>query len=149
DQGLRIKDLADPTKKMSKSDESSRGVIFLGDNPEEAAKKVMSATTDSMGVINFDWHNQPGITNSLQILALFSGKTQDDINQEWTGKSSYGELKKAVAEATQSFIETLQSKLAQVDDNAIQNKLESSEALMRESANKTLLKVQKAVGLRA
>jgi tryptophanyl-tRNA synthetase len=46
DQGLRIKDLIDPSKKMSKSDESGRGVIFLTDTPEAARKKIMSATTD-------------------------------------------------------------------------------------------------------
>ena len=39
DQGLRIKDLADPTKKMSKSDELGKGIIFLSDKPEVAAKK--------------------------------------------------------------------------------------------------------------
>ena len=49
EQGLRIKDLVDPTKKMSKSDESGKGVIFLSDDPDLAVKKVMSATTDDIG----------------------------------------------------------------------------------------------------
>ncbi|MEI9914149.1 MAG: tryptophan--tRNA ligase [Candidatus Saccharibacteria bacterium] len=57
DQGLRIKDLADPTKKMSKSTESERGVIFLNEDPTQAAQKIMSATTDSVGSINFDQKN--------------------------------------------------------------------------------------------
>ena len=52
DQGLRIKDLTDPSKKMSKSDETGKGVIFLTDTPEVARKKVMGATTDSVGQIN-------------------------------------------------------------------------------------------------
>lgn len=39
DQGLRIMNLADPTKKMSKSDVAGKGVIFLNDNPQTAAKK--------------------------------------------------------------------------------------------------------------
>ena len=47
DQGLRIRDLQNPAKKMSKSDESGRGVIFLSDSPDTARKKVMSAETDS------------------------------------------------------------------------------------------------------
>lgn len=148
DQGLRIKDLQDPTKKMSKSDDSGKGVIFLGDNPDEAAKKIMSATTDSVGAIHFDWQNQPGITNLLQILALFSGRPQEEVNDEWEGKASYGELKTAVAEATRAFLEGLQGRLAAVDDAAIAAKLEQSEATMRESANQTLYKVQKVVGLR-
>jgi len=67
DQGLRIKDLVDPTKKMSKSDESTRGVIFLGDDPKAAAKKIMGATTDDKAEIHFDRDNQPGISNLLEI----------------------------------------------------------------------------------
>lgn len=148
DQGLRIKDLQDPTKKMSKSDDTGKGVIFLGDDPDEAAKKIMSAATDSLGSIKFDWENQPGVTNLLQILALLSGGDQSEVNAEWEGKISYGDLKKAVAEATRSFLEGLQGRLAQADDGAISAKLESSEAVMREIADRTLYKVQQAVGLR-
>lgn len=148
DQGLRIKDLQDPSKKMSKSDESGKGVIYLGDNPDVAAKKIMSAATDSIGSINLDRDNQPGISNLLQILALLSGKSITEVEADWKGNSSYGDFKKVVAEATQSFLEALQSKMAQVDDKSIQSKLESSELSMNEIASKTLLKVQKVVGLR-
>jgi len=148
DQGLRIKDLQDPTKKMSKSDEIGKGVIFLGDNPETAHKKVMSATTDSLGYVRLDWENQPGISNLLQILALTTGKPIDLVELEWKGNSSYGEFKTAVAEEIRGFLETLHAKMAQVDDSALQLKLESSESAMNYVANQTLLKVQKAVGLR-
>jgi tryptophanyl-tRNA synthetase len=68
DQGLRIKDLADPTKKMSKSDETGKGVIFLNDSPEDARKKIMSAETDSFGKIAHDRERQPGISNLLEPL---------------------------------------------------------------------------------
>ncbi len=148
DQGLRIKDLQDPTKKMSKSDETGKGVIFLGDNPEVAAKKIMIAATDSLGKITFDWNNQPGITNLLQLLALATNRPQTDVNEQWEGKTAYGDLKKAVAEAITGFLQGLQGQLALVDDSALLAKLASSEAAMNEVANKTLLKVQKAVGLR-
>lgn len=148
DQGLRIKDLQDPSKKMSKSDDSGKGVIFLGDNPDDAAKKVMSAATDSLGSIKLDWENQPGISNLLQILALFTHRSIEEVETEWRGDSSYGDFKSAVAEATRSFLADLQAKLAQVDDNAINTKLEASEQAMSQMAGQTLLKVQKAVGLR-
>ena len=149
DQGLRIKDLQDPTKKMSKSDDTGKGVIFLGDDPEVAAKKVMSATTDSFGSVNLDWENQPGISNLLQILALLKGKSVETVESEWKGNTSYGEFKTAVAEATRDFLESLQAKMAHIDDNAIKNKLESSEVAMNIKANETLNKVQTAVGLRS
>ncbi|MDB5182954.1 MAG: trpS [Candidatus Saccharibacteria bacterium] len=148
DQGLRIKDLQDPTKKMSKSDETGKGVIFLGDTPEVAAKKIMSATTDSLGVIKFDWAEQPGITNLLQLLALATERPQTEVNKQWEGKTAYGELKKAVAEAITGFLQGLQGQLVLVDDSALLAKLGASEKAMNEVANKTLYKVQKAVGLR-
>ena len=149
DQGLRIKDLQDPSKKMSKSDETGKGVIFLSDDPDVATKKIMSAATDSLGSINLDWDNQPGISNLLQILALLRGVRIETIEAEWKGNSSYGNFKKSVAEATREFLASLQAKLANVEDSAILNKLEASEKAMNIVANETLHRVQIAVGLRS
>jgi tryptophanyl-tRNA synthetase len=149
DQGLRIKDLIDPTKKMSKSDETGRGVIFMSDEPETAAKKIMGATTDSFGEIKFDTRERPGISNLLQILALLGGHDQKEVIAEWEGKTSYGDLKKAVAEVVKNFLQDFHSKLATVDDQAILTKLQDSEKQMNEIANATLLRAQQAVGLRA
>lgn len=148
DQGLRVKDLQTPTKKMSKSDESGKGVIFLGDDPAIAAKKVMSAATDSFGEIRFDMKERPGISNLLQILALLTRRSQSEIIAEWEGRTSYGELKQAVAEQVESFLTDFQTALAAVDENVILQKLEHDEAAMNLIANETLLKVQRAVGLR-
>lgn len=148
DQGLRIKDLQDPTKKMSKSDDTGKGVIFLGDSPEEAAKKVMSATTDSVNKINLDWKNQPGISNLLSILALLENRPLDEVAGEWQGNERYGDFKRAVADTVVAFLESLQSRLAQTDDELIRAKLEASEATMNIQATETLLKAQAAVGLR-
>lgn len=148
DQGLRIKDLVDPTKKMSKSDESGKGIIFLNDNPEVAAKKVMSATTDSLGTINLDYDKQPGVSNLLQILALLTEKTLEDVVEEYKGQTQYGPLKATAAEAVKSFLEEFQLRLSDVQESSLLEKLQSDEKLMNEQANNTLLKVQKAVGLR-
>jgi tryptophanyl-tRNA synthetase len=148
DQGLRIRDLLEPTKKMSKSDETGRGVIFMSDTPEAAAKKIMSATTDSYGDIQFNIAERPGISNLLQILGLLSGRDQQSVIDEWAGKNSYGDLKKAVADVVSNFLRDFQARLATVDDAAIVAKLEKDEAAMRDTANATLLRAQKAVGLR-
>ncbi len=146
---LRIRDLLHPEKKMSKSDESGKGVIFLGDSPEVATKKIMSATTDSLGRIEYDYDNQPGVSNLLDILAMLSGRSINDVIKEYSGHTQYGPLKNAVASTTATFLTDFQSKLASVDDNIIQNKLEQSEITMNKVANETLLRVQRAVGLRA
>jgi tryptophanyl-tRNA synthetase len=147
-EGARIRSLRNPEKKMSKSIEDPNGTIKLSDSPEQAAKKVKSAETDSVGVINWDWKNQPGITNLLQIYELLSGKSHQDVLSEWVGKERYGDLKTAVAEVVSGFLSDFQKNLNQVSDEQVLQKLESSEAKMTERANATLLRVQKAVGLR-
>lgn len=143
DQGLRIRDLTDPTKKMSKSDATGKGVIFLTDSPEAARKKIMGAATDSLGEIQHDYKERPGISNLLDMLKLFGGNPDDFV-----GQKQYGPLKTAVADKIAAFLTDFQSKLAQVDEKALTQKLESSEQEMNKVANQTLLKVQKAVGLR-
>lgn len=148
DQGLRIKDLFDPTKKMSKSDETGKGVIFMSDTPEAAAKKIMGATTDSYGEIKYDTKERPGISNLLQILALLSGRELKDVIAEYEGQTMYGDLKKATAQVVADFLRDFQERLAAVDDQAIKAKLEASEKAMNDIANATLLRAQKAVGLR-
>ena len=148
DQGLRIKDLVDPTKKMSKSDESGRGVIFLGDDPAVAAKKIMSATTDDKAEIHFDKANQPGISNLLEILALLRGQDLTETIAEFEGQTRYGDFKQVVAAEVEQFLTNFQQKLAAVDDTAIIAKLEQSERDLTQTANATLLRAQQAVGLR-
>lgn len=153
DQGLRIKDLVDPTKKMSKSDETGKGVIFLHDTPDDAYKKIMSATTDSIGAIHYNKDSQPGMSNLIDILALIRGINKPEaslqsIIDEFTGLEHYGDFKKIVAREVAAFLTDFQTRLATVDDKAITAKLESSERIMATIANTTLLRVQKAIGLR-
>lgn len=148
DKGLRIRSLTDPTKKMSKSSTDEKSKINLNDTPDAARKKIMSATTDSMGQINFDWESQPGITNLLQLLSLLSGVEQGVVNQRWAGKTQYGDLKSAVADAVAAFLTDFQAAYHSVSDDQLLATLERSEAAMTNTANQTLLKVQRAVGLR-
>ena len=145
---VRIRSLRNPEKKMSKSIEDPAGTIMLSDSPEEAAKKVVSATTDSVGSINLDWEKQPGISNLLQISALMDEKSLDETAKEWTGKTSYGDLKSLVAKQVEAFLTDLQAKLVKVNEDDLLKKLEKDELAMNEVANKKLLQVQKAVGLR-
>jgi tryptophanyl-tRNA synthetase len=143
DQGLRIRDLQNPDKKMSKSEESKKGVIFLTDDPDAAYKKVMSAETDSVGNVNYDYKTQPGISNLLDILSLLGGN-----KDEFMGQNQYGPLKQTVAEKVSDFLTGFQSVLNDVDDNAILSKLAQGEETMNQVANAKLFKVQKAIGLR-
>ena len=147
-EGLRIKDLQDPTKKMSKSDETGKGVIFLNDSPETARKKIMSATTDDKASVAYDKVNQPGIANLIDILALLRGMDPHDVAANYAGLERYGEFKDIVANEMVEFLTNFQQRLAATDGAKILAKLKSSESAMQVVANDTLLRVQKAVGLR-
>jgi tryptophanyl-tRNA synthetase len=149
DQGLRVMDLVDPTKKMSKSDETGRGVVFLSDSHEAAQKKVMSATTDSLAEVNYDKVNQPGLANLISLISLLTNEPLDNVIGRYQGQDQYGPLKAELAELITKFLSDFQSKLASVDEAAIKAKLEASENLMNQQANEVLFNVQKAVGLRS
>lgn len=149
DNGIRIRSLTNPSKKMSKSISDPRGTILLSDTPDDAAKKIMGATTDTIGAVNFDWESQPGITNLLQMLSLLSDTPQNQINETWAGNTQYGDLKKLVSKHVLSLLTDFQKTYREVDESSLVHKLETSEAAMSVTANKTLLNVQKAVGLRA
>lgn len=144
----RIRSLRNPDKKMSKSVNDPNGTILLSDNPQEAAKKIMSATTDSVAKIQVDWTKQPGISNLIQISSFLTSKPTNEIVENWKGKTSYGDFKNDVAMQVTTFLTEFQSQLAKVDETKLMLKLQSDENAMNEVANKTLLKVQRAVGLR-
>ena len=146
--GLRIRSLTDPTKKMSKSSDDQKSKINLSDTPEQAYKKIMSATTDSVGVVNFDWESQPGVTNLLQLLSLTSGLDQETVNAQWTGQTQYGSLKQAVAQSVSDFLANFSSRYDEISDDKLLGLLANSEREMSTIANQTLLRAQQAVGLR-
>ncbi len=144
----RIKSLRDPSKKMSKSVSDPSGTIMLSDSPDEARKKIMRAETDSIGAINYDAENQPGITNLLNILIYLSGRSKEEVVAEFEGSERYGDLKTAVADVVCETLENIQTALSEVDEVKVEAILQESEAAMNTQANAKLLEVQKAVGLR-
>lgn len=145
---IRIRDLLNPEKKMSKSTAAENSKIMLDDEPEKAAKKIMSATTDSLGKIKFDMFNQPGISNLLQIEALVTNTPLQDVIATWAGETHYGDLKKKVAESVSTMLSIFQEKLATISDEEVYELLEAGERYANEVANKKLLEVQKAFHLR-
>ena len=148
DNALRIRDLMNPEKKMSKSTAAEGSKIMLDDVPEKAAKKIMSATTDSFGKVKFDMFNQPGISNLLQIEALVNDIPLQDVISTYAGETRYGELKKKVAESVSRMLTEFQARLAEISDEQIYELLEIGEKYANGVANTKLLEVQKAVGLR-
>ena len=146
--GVRIRDLLNPEKKMSKSTPAENSKIMLDDDPARAAKKIMSATTDSVGRVRFDMFTQPGISNLLQIEALTTDTPLDTVIKKWSGETRYGELKRTVAESVNKLLADLQSNLAKISDEEVMRILQSGETYANEIANAKLREAQKAVGLR-
>ena len=146
--GIRIRDLLNPEKKMSKSTVAENSKIMLDDEPEKAAKKIMSATTDSIGKIKFDMWAQPGISNLLQIEALVTGVPLQDVIATWAGQTRYGDLKKKVAESVSGMLTAFQMELAKISDEQIYELLESGEKYANRVANAKLSEAQRAFGLR-
>ena len=147
-EGIRIRDLLNPEKKMSKSTAAEGSKIMLDDAPERAAKKIMSATTDSLGKIKFDMWAQPGVSNLLLIESLVTGVPLADVIATWVGETRYGELKKKVASSVSGMLEEFQVRVAEVLDAQVYELLEAGEKYANEVAGAKLLEVQKAVGLR-
>ena len=146
--GIRIRDLLNPEKKMSKSTAAENSKIMLDDGPEKAAKKIMSATTDSIGKIKFDMWGQPGISNLLQIEALVTDVPLQDVISTWAGVTRYGDLKRKVAESVSTMLEEFQARLAEISDERVFELFEDGEEYANEVAKAKLLEVQKAVQLR-
>lgn len=96
-EGARIMSIADPLKKMSKSDTNKDGSILLFDSPKDIKKKIKSAVTDTYKTIKYDKKRRPGITNLLNIYALLSEKEVKIVEEEMRGKS-YKDFKEELAD---------------------------------------------------
>ena len=146
--GIRIRDLLNPEKKMSKSTKAENSKIMLDDAPAKAAKKIMSATTDSLGKVKFDMFNQPGISNLLQIEALVNDVPLQDVVSTWAGTTRYGDLKAKVAESVSRMLTDFQAKLDNISNEQVYELLEIGEDYANEVADAKLLEVQKEIHLR-
>lgn len=144
--GSRIRSLTDPTKKMSKS-EDNKSAISLVDTSELARKKIMNSTTDSIGMIEWNWDTQPGITNLLQIFQFLSHSTKEQTIIQWTGNTHYGELKTAVADLVGSFLQELQGRANTFTDSQVLEVLKAGEEKARSISNQKLLEFQNLLGL--
>ena len=145
--GARIMSLSDPSKKMSKSDNSNKGCVYLLDDLKVVRKKIMSAVTDDLANVKYDPINQPGISNLMQILSSLTNKTFDEIENEFKNEG-YGTFKKAVADAVCDTLEVIQNKYQEIISSNIMNEVLKEGALKAEIiAEKTLSDVSNKIGI--
>ena len=143
----KVFDLQEPGNKMSKSASVDKGVIWLLDEPAASAKKIMSATTDSDGVVKFDAAAKPGISNLLTIYSVLSGTAIAGLEDQYAG-SGYGDFKKDLAAVVTDTFGPIRTRALELLDDPVEldRILARNAARAAEIADLTLATVYDRVG---
>lgn len=146
--GAKIYSLTEPTKKMSKSDSNVKSFISILDDEATIRRKIKSATTDSIGKINFDVENQPGVSNLLTIYSLCTNRTMDQTLEHFIGQN-YGFLKSEVADSIIAELSPIQARYNEIISNKdlINETLKEGSEVASKRAWRKMQKVKRAVGL--
>ncbi len=144
--GMRIMSLAEPTKKMSKSDENANAVVYILDDKDTMIRKFKRAVTDSDTVVKYA-EGKDGINNLMTIYSCFTGKTLPEIEKEFEGKG-YGDFKLAVGEACADALTPVQEKFRQIlaDKAYLEEVMKKGADEAAYYARKTLSKVKRKLG---
>ena len=144
--GMKIMSLADPTKKMSKSDENANAVVYILDNKDTIIRKFKRAVTDSDTCVCVG-EGKHGINNLIGIYSCFTGKTADEIAREFEGKG-YGDFKLAVGEVCADALAPIQQRFNEYlsDKAMLENQMRKGAEEASYYARRTLSKVQKKLG---
>ncbi len=143
--GAKIQSLAEPAKKMSKSDENLNGSIFLLDDADTILKKFKKAVTDSGTEITFD-DSRPAIKNLLTIYQLMTGKTAEECEAYFDGKG-YGQFKTETAEAVIELLKPFQERVKNYTDEDLKDILKVGAEKARTIARETLNDVYAKMGI--
>ena len=145
--GAKIMSLAEPTQKMSKSDENENAVVRILDTPDAIMRKFKRAVTDSDSEIRFDPENKPGVSNLLTIYSCFSGKTIEEAEREFDGKG-YGDFKTAVGQVCCDKLIPVQQEYQRIlaDKAYLEEVMKKGADEASYYARKTLSKVRRKLG---
>ncbi len=144
--GARVMSLADPTRKMSKSDPNPKGTVYLTDEPNVIMKKFKSAVTDSEMSVRYA-EGKDGINNLMTIYSAITGNSFEKIEADFSGKG-YGDFKTAVGEAVVEELRPVQEKFKQyMNDKAYLTECQKNGAeFASRIAGRTLNKAMKKIG---
>lgn len=145
--GGRVMSLQDPTSKMSKSDTNPKSYISMLDTPKVITKKIKSAVTDSLGIVQYDKVNQPAVANLLEIYSVLNNESIDDIVTRYEGQG-YGKFKGDLADVVVSVLEPIQARYTELlESDELDAILAAGAAKASETANRTLARMEQAIGL--
>ncbi|ROT27135.1 tryptophan--tRNA ligase [Micromonospora sp. HM5-17] len=142
----RVMDLADPTRKMGKTNGTALGTIFLLDPPEVIRRKVTRAVTDPGRSVEYDPRGRPGVANLLEILAAAVGAAPTTLAADYR---SYAQLKHAVVEALDGLLRPIRLRHAELarDPGYVRRVLAEGAERARENAAETVYRAKRAIGL--
>ncbi len=143
----RVMSFTDPTSKMSKSDPQEKSRISILDTPDVIAKRIKSAVTDSDPEVRYDIDAKPGISNLLDIMAGVTGRSIDDLVDEY-GDVGYGVFKAAVAEAVVEELKPFKAAYDGIRNDDVRAVLRESGIKGNEMAEITMKDVRRATGLK-
>ncbi len=146
--GGRVMGLANPDKKMSKSEEKQEDSISLLDSPDQIRGKIKKATTDSLRDIRFN-QERPGVNNLLTIYQLLTEKNQEEIENHFAGKS-YKDLKEQLAEVVIESLRPLQERYNELtgEQGCLEEMLARGAERAGAQAERKIRQVQESMGLR-
>lgn len=144
--GAKIMSLADPSRKMSKSDENPNGYVTMSDDRDTVIRKFKRAVTDSGNEVRAA-EDKPGVSNLIAIYGAFTGKSAAEIEREFEGKG-YGDFKLAVGETVADALAPVQAEKARLlkDKAYLNGVMKRGEEAAARIARKTLSKVYRKVG---
>ena len=147
--GARIMSLTSPENKMSKSDKDQNGCVYMLEKPEDIMRKFKKAVTDSdtERCVRYDRAEKPGVANLMTIYSAATGKTYEEIEQEFDGKG-YGAFKPAVGEAVVELFRPIREETEHLlaDKSYLESVYRAGAEKAGYVSNKTLRKVYKKVG---
>ena len=147
--GARIMSLTNPSAKMSKSENEDTGRVLVMDTPETIMRQFKRAITDSdtENCVRFDRENKPGVSNLMTIYAACTGRTYEQIEQEFAG-CGYGKFKPAVGEAVVETLRPIREETNRLlkDKAYLESVYRNGAEKASYVAEKTLRKVYKKVG---
>ena len=147
-EGAKIMSLAEPTRKMSKSDTNQNSYILMTDDTDTILRKFKRAVTDSDGVVRYDPAAKPGVSNLMCIYNVFTGKAMDEIEREFDGVG-YGDFKLAVGQAVADALAPIQGEYARIlaDTAYVDGVLRQGAEGASRLANRMVEKVYRKIGL--
>ena len=148
--GARVMSLTSPENKMSKSDKDQNGCVYMLEKPEDIMRKFKKAVTDSEACVRYDIENKPGVSNLMQIYAVSTGQTFEQIEAEFAGRG-YGDFKKAVGESVVEMLRPIREETERLlaDKAYLETIYRNGAERASRVADRTVSKVYKKVGFLA